>query len=141
MPEALKMMPWIRYYRSLGTFALEPAGWQARGDNFPGLVWFNQGKDVYFGPYTGFLVGDAEMFMGMERGYTEGRNENGFRVTFPDGTELYGREALKEVARGWKGQLFTMPKEGSWTLSLKDGLVRVKEEPFIGQPHDKEVNK
>ena len=124
MPEALKMMPWIRYYKSLGAFALKPAGWQARGDNFPGLVWFNQGKDVYFGPYPSLFEGHAEMFMEMERDYTEGRNDQGFLLDYGTENELHGREALKEVAR--KGQLFTMPKEGSWTLSLKDGLVRVK---------------
>jgi hypothetical protein len=126
-PEALKMMPWIRYYRSLGTFTLEPAGWQARGDNFPGLVWFNQGKDVYFGPWANLFESDAEGFIEAERGYTEGRNKTGFVIGYRTEDELRGRKALIEVARRRKGQLFTMPKEGSWTLSLKDGLVRVKE--------------
>jgi hypothetical protein len=66
------------------------------------------------------------MFMKMERGYTEGRNDQGFLINYGTENELHGREALEEIVRGWKGQLFTMPKEGSWTLSLKDGLVRVK---------------
>jgi len=98
--ESFKEASWLGSWYAQDVFVLVPAdGLFLSPKSYPiGMVWFNSGEKVYVGSNIDSIA------------YWAWRESEGFDSDVDEG----------------KGRIFAMPKEGAWTFSMKDGLVRVE---------------